>query len=313
VRSNKRSLWLGLALAAGCALGQVFGAPARADEPADAAETTANANQPQEFPQGILFPYSLLDAALTGQVEDKNGFISYVNYLALQKNRALDLFVQAVATADLSKFPVLPKKVVAKDKQGREVEQTLEDHSAELVFWINAYNAHVLKAIATVYPITTPDDIKDFDTAKTHRVAGKDYSFAEMRKKILSLDPRGFFALSDGTLGGPALRSHAYRLTNLDGELDFATKLYISNPNQVQLLMLEKKTTVNPILQEVDEYFASKGARRKWDGIRQLLVNYSSVSSSQHFYINNDDYQIAFARAIRTLNRDPNSKPVAGG
>ena len=77
--------------------------------------------------------------------------------------------------------------------------------------------------------------------------------------------------------------------------------------------MLEKKTTVNPILQEVDEYFASKGARRKWDGIRQLLVNYSSVSSSQHFYINNDDYQIAFARAIRTLNRDPNSKPVAGG
>ena len=282
--------------------------------PVSAQETevpAAEANQPQEFPQGMLFPYYMLDRVISGKV-DKDG---HVNYVAMQSDkegrRALSLFIQAVGSADLSKFPVLPTKTKVVDKLGRESIVTSDDRAPELVFWINAYNAHVLNAILTAYPISSPDDIKDFDTAKTRRIAGKDYSFVELRKKIVALDPRAFFALTDGTRGGPIFRNQAYRYTDINESLDQAAQYYISNPEQVQLLQLEKKTTVNPLLQQADELFSPKGARRKWEGIRKLLATYSVVGSSQRFYINNSDLEIEFARPNRALNKDPNASPVA--
>ncbi len=304
----KRSWWLAAVLAAACPLVS----PANADEPAAPAGTAAPDAQ-QTFPEGILFPYYLLDRALYKNV-DEDG---HVNYVGIQNDkeaaRALDLFIQAVSTADLSKFPVLPKRTMIKDKLGREVEQVTEDHAAELVFWINAYNAHVVKTILAAYPVSTPDDIKEFDIAKTHRIAGKDYSFADMRKRIIEFDPRAFFALTDGTLGGPFLQQTAYRYSNIDSSLDRAVQLYISNPTQVQLLMLEKQTSVNPLLAQVDTYFAPKTSKQKWEGIRQLLAKYSLVGSSQRFYINNPDVKIVFGRPNRNLHRDPNQSPVNAG
>jgi hypothetical protein len=273
-------------------------------------ETPKETTEKVEFPQGILFPYSLLDYTLAGNV-DKDG---HVNYVGMQKNiKGLDLFLQAVAGADLSAFPVLPRKVVTKDKLGREEEKTVEDRSAELVFWINAHNAHVLKAILTAYPIGTPDGIENFYTAKTRRVAGKDYSLEEIRKKAIALDPRAFFALSDGTVGGPLLRQSAYRLVGLNEALNYAAQWFISNPNNVSLLVIQKKSIVNPVLQDADELFRPKGARQKWAGIRQLLMDYSVVGSSQRFYINNPDAEIEFGRPLRSLNRDPNQGPITGG
>ena len=318
MKSLKYSWWLGAALAAGCA----FTTTAKAQDatanattanaaPAGNADAATTAKEPQSFPQGILFPYYLLDRALYKNV-DNDG---HVNYVGIQNDKeasqSLDYFIQAVGNADLSQFPVLPNKTMVKDKLGREVEQVTEDRSPELVFWINAYNALVLKAILAAYPVSSPDDIKDFDTAKTRRVAGKDYSLADMRKKIVDADPRALFALTDGTLGGPFLRQTAYRYSDIQASLDRAVQLYVSNPNQVQLLMLEKKATINPMLAQADQYFAPKTSKRKWDGIRQLLARYSLVGSSQRFFVNNPDVELAFGRANRNLNRDPNQSPVS--
>ncbi len=308
----KCSRWLCAALPLGLVLnGAVL--PVSADEPAEPDRTTLPdvPAADQVFPQGILFPYYWFDRVLADKV-DKDG---HVNYVAMQNDkdgkRALRYFMQAVATADVSRFPVLPTKTTTKDKLGREVETLTEDKAPELVFWINAYNAHVLNAILAAYPIGSPDDIKDFDTVKTRRVAGKDYSLAELRKKIVTADPRAFFALSDGTLGGPILRNEAYRYTDINDSLNRAVQYYISNPQQVQLLQLEKKTTVNPLLQEADELFLPKGARNKWDGIRKLLTTYSVVGSEQRFYITNPNIEIKFARPIRAVNKDPNASPVS--
>jgi hypothetical protein len=267
-----------------------------------AAETAA-----PDFPQGILFPYSLLDRALIGNV-DKDG---HVNYSALQKSDGLKLFIQAVATADLSKFPVLTRRTTVADKLGRDVEKETPDHSPELVFWINAYNAHVLNTIVQAYPISTPDNVPDFDTAKTHRVAGKDYSFADMRKIIVALDPRAFFALSNGSMGGPHLNQTAYRLAGLDKMLEQDVSYFVSDPNNVQLLVINGAATVNPLLGEADELFKGKGAH-KWDGIRRLLADYSIVGSNKRYFTNNPEVEIKFMRAERALNRDPNLAPVTG-
>jgi len=59
--------------------------------------------------------------------------------------------------------------------------KVLDDQRPLTAFWVNAYNALFLKAIVDAYPIGSVNDIKDLDTAKTRVVAGKPYSFAEMR------------------------------------------------------------------------------------------------------------------------------------
>lgn len=291
-------------------------APAKVEAPAVApatpvgdakAEAQPEDNTPISFPQGILFPYSLLDMAMQGNV-DRDG---HVNYVALQGHKALELFVQAVATADLTQFPVLTRQINTKDKLGRDEEKTESDRSPELVFWINAYNALVLHAILKAYPISTPDNIPDFDKVKTRRVAGQDYSFAELRKKITAMDSRAFFVLTDGTKGGPMLRSTAYRLVSLNDSLNDAVQYYISDPHNVQLLAINKKVTVNPVLKEADELFKTKAGRAQWTGIRTLLTNYSIIGSSKRYFANNTDYTIEFMRGERQLNRDPNQSPVS--
>ena len=267
-----------------------------------------NNEPPKEFPQGILFPYSLLDMALNGNV-DKQG---HVNYIGLQNNTALKWFIKAVETADLTKFPVLQRRTKVVDKFGQEEEKSEDDHSAELIFWINAYNGHILNAIVQAYPISTPDNIANFDTVKTRRVAGKDYSFAELRKKVVALDPRAFFALTDGTLGGPRLRQTAYRLVGLDKALDQDISLFVSDPNNVQLLVITNEATLNPLLQEADALFKGKAVRGKWTGIRSLLAEYSVIGQNKRYFTTNADVDIKFTRPVRTLNRDPNASPVAG-
>lgn len=275
---------------------------------AKAEEKAPEEVKPQEFPQGILFPYSLLDVALNGKV-DRDG---HVNYLALQNNEALKLFIQAVATADIAKFPVLTRRTKVIDKLGREEEKETPDRSAELVFWINAYNAHILNTITQAYPVSSPDNIPDFDTAKTRRVAGKDYSFAELRKKIVALEPRALFALTDGTLGGPMLKQTAYRLTGLDDILDQNISYFVSNPNNVQLLVINKLANVSSLLQEADPLFTTSRTQKNWAGVRRLLADYSVVGSNKRYFVNNPDVEIKFVRPQRALNRDQNLSPVSG-
>ena len=307
----KKSFWLvalslGLTLNSGHSALLAQDAPTTAPPATDPAATDTEEVKGLEFPQGILFPYSLLDAALAGNV-DKDG---NVNYLAIKEHQGLKLFIEAVATADISKFPVLTRRETVTDKLGREEEKETPDKSAELVFWINAYNALILKTIGEAYPINSPDNIPDFDTAKTHRVAGADYSFAELRKKIVTMEPRAFFALTDGTQGGPHLAQTAYRLVGLDPILDQDVSYFISDPTNVQLLVINKQVTVNSLLQEIDDAFSSKAVQKKWAGIRRLLTDYSLIGSNKRYFTNNADVEIKFMRPQRVLNRNQNLAPV---
>jgi hypothetical protein len=256
--------------------------------------------------QGVVFPFSLLDAALNNRVNKEGG----VNYAVLKGDKNLEAFVQAVATADISQFPVFKAPVAeVNPNAGKKDKAELpkEDRSWELLFWINAYNAHVVKTIADAYPINTVADIKDFDTAKTHVVAGNNYSFEEMRKKIVSLDPRALFALTDGTKSGPALSPQAYRWTGLGELLNANAGAFISNANNVQLTRIQNKVAVNEFLASVDEAFKPAASRRKWDGIRFLLVAYTQQRADRSYFTTND-YQVLFTPRSYDLNNWTNSE-----
>jgi len=251
---------------------------------------------PKDFSQGLLFPYSLLDTALAGNV-DLEGNVLYPN---LKDNKRLLAYVQAAAHADLSQFPVFD--VFTIDPETGRKSKVTKNHAAELVFWINTYNAMVLSTIAQAYPIKSINDIKDFDTASTHVVAGKSYSFKEMRAKVLSFgDPRALFSLVSGTAGGFLPAPKAVRYVELDRRLDAAVSSFVNDPRNVTLNRIQNLVTVNPLFKDVEEPFKTGGRKGKWDGIRAILSGYTEQRGSRSYFTTND-YRIEFGKGNRIIN-----------
>lgn len=271
---------------------------------AAAGETTGTAAAPREFGQGILFPHYLLDRALEPNV-DKTGRVDYV---ALKADKNLAAYLQAVATADLSRFPVLPGPPKPDDKDAKPTE----DRSPEMVFWINAYNALALNTLANAYPIDSPDDIKDFETAKVHRVAGETWSLRDMRQKIASFDPRALFTLTNGTLGGPLLQPIAYRVSGIDQQLENAVQTFVDDPRNVELLRINNKVTLNSYFNEFNEAFAPKTDPKRMIGVRFLLSSYSRRRGERSYFTTND-YSIDTKKSDRSLNIKTTDLAVTSG
>lgn len=240
---------------------------------------------------GVAFPYELLDVVLRRYVSSKGEMY----FLKAKGDNDLDTFARAVAIADLGQFPVF---TTPKDRDDPN-KGTYQDSSAELTFWINAYNGLRLKAIADLYPVSSLSQLKDFDTAKTQTVAGKKYSFVELRDKIGKMDPRALFAITSGTEDGPSIPISVFRFSRLSEQLDLAAKSFINDPNKVTTPdRLANKVQVSPYLKEVDPYFAAKSSRRKFEGVRQVLGTYSASSVSRNYFVTGE-YTINF-----TLNND---------
>lgn len=261
--------------------------------------------------QGVAFPYALLDMALAERV-DKNG---RVNYGALKGDKNLAAFLAAVATADVSRFPTFETKpkldadgkpidaptTKKRGKDKNKVSAPQLDRTWEMVFWINATNAHTLKTISDAYPIKSVGDIKEFALAKTHLVAGKNYSLAELREKVASFDRRAIFTLSDGTLSGPILLGRAYRSFDINSALEAAVSAVVNNPKNVQLTRIQNKVVVSDFFQTVNDTFKSTGNRKKWEGIRYLLSLYVDQNADRKYFTTND-YAISFTPRDTQLN-----------
>ena len=248
-----------------------------------------------KYPQGILFPYSLLDAATRGNIDEYGN----INYLEIKGNAQLAQFIDAVAHADVSLFPTFDIQIT--DPKTGRVNKTVTDRSAELVFWINAYNGSIIYTIAEQYPIANVDKVKDFDTAKTHVIAGENYSFQELRKKIQQFDPRALFTLISGTRGGILPAQNAYRFTNLNANLDAAVRAFINNPNNISINRIQNVVTVNDFFKQLNDAFEPKRDRRQWGGIRYLISAYTDKGSDQR-YLTNSEYQLDFVPIKPELN-----------
>jgi hypothetical protein len=100
----------------------------------------------------------------------------------------------------------------------------------QVAFWINAYNAFVLKTVIDHYPIV--QNTKQYPARSirqipgaferlTHRAAGRTVTLDQIEQDVLPAfhDPRVFLALGRGANGSSRLRSEAYRADELEQQL----------------------------------------------------------------------------------------------
>ena len=132
-----------------------------------------------------------------------------VYYRAMKSDRArLDSYVAALADASI-------------ESTSRETQ---------LAFWLNAYNALVLKTVVDHYPI--PRRSQDYPAGSirqvpgafertAHRVAHRMVTLDEIEQNVLPgfSEPRAYLALGRGAMGSGRLRSEMYTASALESQL----------------------------------------------------------------------------------------------
>jgi len=206
------------------------------------AATSAFAKEP--FDQD----YKALAEVLAKRV--KNG---RVNYAALYLDRKpLDEVVKAFGKLDEKEFSAF----------------TLDQKRA---FWINAFNAFVLRVVIDNYPVKPGKTYSKFPDNSPMNIKGawNDVRFKspvgkvtlnQIENNILpSLgQPYFVFAVSNGTKGGGELASEPYLARDLDARLMEAADGFLKNPENVQVIQNGKVLQLSRYLRQHGQKFIPK-------------------------------------------------------
>ena len=192
-----------------------------------------------------------LDRVLDLYVRD-----GFVYYRALRSERvALDRYVQSL----------------------RDVPAGFDGWSTgkRIAFWINSYNALVLRTVVDHYPIRgdwppyPADSIRQIPGAFggiAHTVAGRELTLDAIESSVLASfgDPRVFLALGRGAVGSGRLRSEAYSAARLEEQLASVVEEFATEPWGVVLDRLADTVRVSPIFGWRRDGFIRAYADRGW-------------------------------------------------
>jgi uncharacterized protein DUF547 len=183
-----------------------------------------------------------LDQVLDLYVRD-----GYVYYRALrQDRRLLDAYLNGVATASIDS--------ASRDEQ--------------LAFWLNAYNALALRTVIDHAPIPQrsreypPGSIRQIPGAferLTHRAAGRMVTLDQIEQTILPAfkDPRVYFALGRGAVGGGRLRSEAFTAAGLERQLAEVASECVTRAQCVAIDRGQNKVMVSSIFSWREKEFSA--------------------------------------------------------
>jgi Protein of unknown function, DUF547 len=143
----------------------------------------------------------------------------------------------------------------------------------QLAFWLNAYNAFVLRTVIDHYPIQgrspdyPPRSIRQIPGAferRPHKVAGRTLTLDQIEQTVLPSfnDPRVFLALGRGAVSSGRLRSEAYTAGHLEQQLTEIAGECLSRPECVQLDRDAATMSVNAIFSWREKEFTAAYADR---------------------------------------------------
>ena len=164
----------------------------------------------------------------------------FVYYNALRQDRAkLDRYIAS-----------LDGSVAAQHAKGPTEQQ--------IAFWVNAYNALVLRTVvdhfpirgrSSAYPSMSIRQIPGAFDKRPHRVAGRTITLDGIEKDVLPAlnDARAFLALGRGAVGGGRLRSEAFDGTRLESQLKAVAAESVDRDEIVRVDQAANELSVTPI------------------------------------------------------------------
>lgn len=194
--------------------------PRAAEKKAEAAESKSSKASPATRSAKADAGDDVLDhapfEALLRKYVDGRGRVAYARWKADAADfAALGKYVEQVGSA----------KVDGKSEQAR------------LAFYINAYNALVLKSVLDKWPVESVIGVDGFFNKEQHRVAGQQMTLDDLEhNKIIRVqfaEPRIHFVLVCAAVSCPRLRTTAMTADNLERELEAATREFVPRATRV--------------------------------------------------------------------------------
>lgn len=138
----------------------------------------------------------------------------------------------------------------------------------QIAFWVNAYNAFVLrtvidhypiKGVASEYPSTSIRQIPGAFDRLEHRAAGRNVTLDAIEATVLAAfgDPRAFLVLGRGAVGSPRLRSEALTGARLDDQLAASVEEFASRARLIDIDEVANLIRVTPLVSWREAEFAA--------------------------------------------------------
>jgi hypothetical protein len=200
----------------------------------------------------------------------------------------------------------------------------LESSSREeqIAFWLNAYNALVLQTVINHYPIQQVRS-KEYPARSlrqvpgvferlARRVAGRTVTLDQIEQTILASfgDPRVFFALGRGSMGGGRLRSEAFTAASLGRQLGETASECVKRAHCFMADRDAKVVRISSVFSWREkafvEAFADKAppmfATRSLVERAALAFIYPSLLTSERDFIDGNEFKMQFIPFDWTLN-----------
>jgi hypothetical protein len=223
-----------------------------------------------------------------------------VYYRAIRSERAkLDGYIGQLATVSIDKLP----------------------RNEQLAFWLNAYNALVLRTIADHYPIQgrsteyPAKSIRQISGAferLPHRVAGRTLTLDQIEQTILPTfhDPRVYFALGRGAVGSGRLRSEAFTGARLEEQLADVAAECVTRAQCVAIDRTNAKVGASSIFswraKEFAEAYADKAppAFSNRSPIERAVIAFvmPKLLATEKEFIEKNTFQVTYSAFDWTLN-----------
>ncbi len=223
-----------------------------------------------------------------------------VYYRAMKSERArLDGYLNLLATASVDKLP----------------------REEQMAFWLNAYNALVLRTVVDHYPIQgratefPAKSIRQIPGAferLTHRVAGRTMTLDQIETTVLAgfHDPRVYFAIGRGAAGSGRLRSEAFVPARIEEQL---ADVAVECVNRAQCISIDRenaKVSISSIFSWREKEFAAAYAdkapavfasRSPIERAALAFVQPKLLATEKEF-VNKNTFQVTYSKFDWTLN-----------
>ncbi len=176
---------------------------------------------PAYIPTTLPSAYDAGDWAAVLQDNVRDGMVDYAR---LASNReALDRYLGLISVVGPESTPNLFR--------------TPSDHTC---YYINAYNACVLRAVLQLYPMSSVHriDTPRLDQGFIFRVDRRVVRLADLRERLMVAsrgDVRVLFCLSEACAGSPGLSKQVYRPNSLLEQIRLAVQRVLEDPNLIRI------------------------------------------------------------------------------